>query len=158
MPRSVPKVKVCRGPLHPDGKAFPVDVKYWYFRKSGPYAGHPMGPCRDCRDTRNRKIKNEPRGYVPMVKVQPLMRELVQRCDGVFNRASEASGINPRTVVMLYRGDRALVQKKTVRKLVLALARKRQEDRLNGGTSEHLRKVREHQARLEDRAMRMVGE
>lgn len=148
--------KLCTGPAHEEPVRLPVTEEYWYFHKTGKDAGKPIPRCRLCTNFNKLKNPNGDHGWVPAEKVYPLVQELVARCGGSMATAAEFASLGEDTIGRVIRHERPRVQKRTVRKVVLALYEKRKEDRRNG-SNESFRKSKKAQADREDRLMRLSG-
>lgn len=142
--------KLCSG----CNKYLPLIEDNWLRRNTGQYAGNFYGPCKRCR-LRKRVAHDDDSGYIPVTKVYPLMKELLDRC-GTWEATVEFSGINGSTITEILHKRRRNVQKRTVRTLILALYERRRLDRLNG-SSKRFTEARRRQGELEERLNRLTG-
>ena|SRR5215831_2426631 len=148
--------KVCTGPAHAGPTRLPVDEENWYFHRSGPRAGQPTTRCKLCVNWSKLVNKDGPHGFVRVTpKIRSLAKELADRCDG-YPAVERLHGIRGETLRVVVAGEQSRLQKKTVARLLSALAEQRKEDRRNG-TSERFNKARKIQAAKEERLLRMDG-
>lgn len=152
----IPQTKLCRGPRHDEPVALPLTDEFWYFRKTGPYAGRPLSRCRPCVQEKKLKNAERPIGRVPYSQLKKLTEEFVDRC-GTYHYAAKLSGVSEAAIRSIHRGKRTYVQKRTAGLILDALYLKRKMDRKQGETPERLKQSIRRQAILEDRLERLVG-
>lgn len=147
--------KLCTGPAHPGPTRLPLDAEHWHFHRSGPRAGEPLSRCKLCRHWEEVADPTAPRGLVPAVTVRWLARELVERC-GSAEQAAVRSGVTAPALRALVGYQTRDVQKRTVARILVALAEQRKSDRRNGN-SERFQAARRAQAEREERITRLSG-
>ena len=141
------KTGLCTGPSHAEPVYLPLDNEYWYFHKSGASKGKPLTPCRACANWNKLVKKDGPHGLVTIGRPQfQLVAELLDRC-GNAEAAGRKYGLRAETLRTLGRAREPVrVQKRTIQRILLALAEQRRHDRVNGGTSERYRSRRMREA------------
>jgi hypothetical protein len=142
--------KVCTGPAHTQPTRLPLTETYWYFHKSGPYAGKPQR-CRLCA-----AYRRLPSGTVPVTKtLRSFARELVERC-GSGSAVELRHGIAGSTILGVARGECQRMHRETATRLLTALGEQRKLDRRNGASSRFLA-ARRAQALSELRMSQLTG-
>lgn len=89
-------------------------------------------------------------------KIRPHAKELVDRC-GSCEAAGAYAGIGKSTFFRILNSYNCSVQQATARKILLALERRREEDRRNHSVNERLLEAKNRQARIEDNQERLAG-
>ena len=93
---------------------------------------------------------------VDCAKVRPHVQELVYRC-GTAQVASEYAQVGHSTISRILHGYHCTIQQATARKILVALDRKRAEDRKLHAVHERFIEARNNQKRIEDAQERLVG-
>ena len=137
--------KWCSGPSHESPVYLPRTEEFFYFYKSGRKKGKPHGWCRTCH-TWNGFYSS---ALVPCPKIYEYVMELVYRC-GTRVEAAKYAGIGVSTIFKITNYGQCTVQVPTAQKLLLALDRRRREDRIMGATPTLLLEHRRQAARTED--------
>lgn len=156
-----PPTKVCNGPAHPGPTRLPLTAEHWSFHGAGAWAtkagmvGKPLSRCRLCRSWDRLVERDVPHGLVPAVKVEPFLRELVERC-GTAPVVTERHGISGSTVDRVLNHRIGSVKAKTAARLLLALSEQRKYDRRNGSSPRFVA-ARRAQGRREERLERLAG-
>jgi hypothetical protein len=89
-------------------------------------------------------------------QIRPHAIELVRRC-GNWQETAEYAGIGKSTIARIYNGANERIQMATARKILMALERRREEDRKNYSVNQRLIKAKRDQAKLEDNIERLAG-
>lgn len=156
-----PPTKVCTGPAHPGPTRLPLDARHWYFHGASKWAigagmvGKPISRCRLCGSWSRLVERDVPHGLVPVPKIEPFVRELVERC-GSTAQVVRVHGFNRTTIDRVLRHEIESVKAKTAARVLVALGEQRKIDRRNG-TSERFVKARREQAQREERLDRLAG-
>jgi len=138
--------KWCRGPAHEQPAFLPDTEEFFYFYKSGPRQGFSHSWCKACYRW-NGMYDSQ---MIDCSKILSFVGELVLRCGSRENAARYAS-IGVSTIYKVTSYGQCSVQVPTAKKLLLALDRKRREDRAAGHTPQAYREHRISVARAEER-------
>ena len=144
--------KICTGPAHAEPTRLPLDEHHWHFRRHGPRAGQPFSRCKLCANWRKLIEKNGSHGWVDIVLVRRYVDELIARC-GSAHAVSLAHGIAESTLRSIEHAETLHVQKRTVARVIAALAAQRRADRRNGSSDRFLEAMR-RRARIDERLER----
>jgi len=127
----------------------PRTEEFFYFYRSGPKQGKPHGWCKVCH-TWNGFYNST---CVPCSKIYEYVMELVYRC-GTRVEAAKYAGIGVSTIFKITNYGQCTVQVPTAKKLLLALDRRRREDRAAGHVHPSLLEVRRQAEDTEKRIER----
>jgi len=147
--------KVCTGPAHAQPTRIPLDEDHWPFHRSGPKAGEPTSRCKLCVNWTKLVTKDGSHGYIAASRVRALVRELVDRCGGVW-AVERDHGLHATSLRSILDGETKRVQRRTVARVILALGEQRKIDRRNG-TRRSFNRARVEQARIEAKAIETAG-
>lgn len=123
--------KLCTGPAHAEPTWLPLTPEHWNFHRTGRDAGKPVARCRRCTNWSKLRDKDGPHGLIAPDVLLPLLRELVERCEGVYG-VERAHGLRAVTLQNILEGTHTRVQKRTAAKVIAALAEQRRRDRRDG--------------------------
>lgn len=137
--------RICLGPGHDVPTWLPETEKYFHQNKSGEREGQFSARCRICQNWP--KLKNPGlSGYVPATEVKVWFEEGIRRV-GVME-FSRRAGLSPTTVKNVLSGKYKRVQKKTVKRVMMAVISMRRKnevyhkDSIRHGASARGRKVK----------------
>jgi hypothetical protein len=119
-------MRVCKGPLHPQGVMLPLEDFNIY--RSGPRQGKPIARCKACHLEleRTRYQRKTGGGLVPLRKLLPFLIELVQRIGLVETSRRTELGVT--TISQILRQKNKYVQKRTFQKVAVVLHEVRRTD------------------------------
>lgn len=147
--------KICNGPAHAGPTRVQLDEDHWAFHRSGSKAGQATARCKLCSNWEKLLEKNGPHGWVALDAVRVFVDELIDRC-GSSEAVQREHGIGATTLRSIEKGETTRVQKRTVARVLEALAEQRKVDRRNG-SSERFKQARRRQARREEQLERLAG-
>ena len=107
--RQIRTHKVCKGPLHPEGKLLPLSKYYPIKDKRWPKNTNLFqSQCKDCQMARHGYNSTKNRGHVPLSKIKPVLDRLLET-HGTWKAVGEAAGISRKTIYSLrYRKQKKL--------------------------------------------------
>ena len=147
------QTKTRHGKAHERPTELPATVAHWYFHKTGPKRGLPMSQCKRCVNWDKLKRRDMNHGKVPVIKVRPLVQELVEMCGGIVE-ASRVSEISRNALRYILDGDVEQVQKHTAHRVMVAFRKARKQlkqdfdGELNQRHNDRLKEAMTHQERM----------
>ena len=144
------KTKLCTGPAHAEPALLPLDEEHWNFHRSGAKKGEPVSRCKLCQNWGKLVEKKGPHGWVTIGPQEIFfIRELVDRCGSVLETARRHGLGVERLRSLASATEPVRVQKRTIARILTALAEQRRHDR-RAGTSPRFNQARKAYARQDE--------